>query len=127
MNSRKMNTRKKKINEKNITLLFLEILNNIKLFHWNTPTYSSHKASDNLYEKLNGIFDMFIEILLREKRLHTFKVKVPMDNLSSKDLVKKLNQFEKWFMDQDLTPELCNLRDEAIAQIRQFYYLLKLK
>ncbi len=125
-----MNTRisrKKKINEKNITLLFLEVLNNIKLFHWNTPTYASHKAADKLYEKLNEIFDMFIEILLRDKRLHTFKVKVSTDNLSSKDLIKKLNKFEKWFMEQDLTPELCNLRDEAVAQIRQFYYLMKLK
>lgn len=122
-----MNTRKKKSNEKNITLFFLEILNNIKLFHWNTPTYSSHKASDSLYEKLNENFDMFIEILLREKRLHTFKVKVSMDNLSSKDLVKKLNKFEKWIMEQDLTPELSNIRDEIIAHIRQFYYLLKLK
>jgi hypothetical protein len=122
-----MNTRKKRVNEKNITLLFLEILNNIKLFHWNTPTYASHKASDSLYEKLNENFDMFIEILLREKRLHTFKVKVSMDNLSSKDLVKKLNKFEKWFMEQDLSPELCNIRDEAIAHIRQFFYLLKLK
>lgn len=122
-----MNTRKKKVNEKNITLFFLEVLNNIKLFHWNTPTYASHKASDALYEKLNENFDMFIEILLREKRLHTFKVKVSMDNLSSKDLVKKLNKFEKWIMEQDLTPELCNIRDEIISHIRQFYYLLKLK
>lgn len=121
------NTRKKKLNEKNITLFFLEILNNIKLFHWNTPTYSSHKASDKLYEKLNEIFDMFIEILLREKRLHTFKIKIPTDNLSSKDILKKLEKFEKWFMEQDLTPELCNLRDEATAHIRQFYYLMKLK
>ncbi len=121
------NTRKKKLNEKNITLFFLEILNNIKLFHWNTPTYSSHKASDKLYEKLNEIFDMFIEILLREKRLHTFKIKIPTDNLSSKDILKKLEKFEKWFMEQDLTPELSNLRDEATAHIRQFYYLMKLK
>jgi hypothetical protein len=120
-------TRKNKINEKNITLFFLEILNNIKLFHWNTPAYSAHKASDQLYEKLNDIFDMFIEILLRDKRLHTFKVKIPTDNLGSKDLIKKLKKFEKWFMEQDLTPELCNLRDEGIAHIRQFYYLMKLK
>lgn len=122
-----MKTRKNKLKEKNITLLFLEILNNIKLFHWNTPTYASHKASDELYEKLNENFDMFIEILLREKRLTQFKVKIATDNLSVNNLVKKLNNFEKWFMEQTLSSELSNIRDEIISHIRQFYYLLKLK
>ncbi len=127
INTRKNKQNKKRLDEKNITLFFLEILNNIKLFHWNTPSYAAHKASDKLYQKLSEIFDLFIEVLLREKRLNQFKIQVPMDNLQSKDLIRKLSKFESWFMNQELTNELSNLRDDAIVEIHQFYYLLKLK
>ena len=50
--------------QKEITVVFLEMLMMVKLFHWKTTSYATHKATDELYTKLNANIDAFIEILL---------------------------------------------------------------
>ena len=50
--------------EKEIVVLFLEVLIMVKLFHWKTYSYATHKATDKLYSSLNEKMDLFIEILL---------------------------------------------------------------
>jgi DNA-binding ferritin-like protein len=66
-------TRRKSISSKNssiksfqkeITVVFLEMLLMVKLFHWKTHSYATHQATDDLYSKLNEHIDSFIEILL---------------------------------------------------------------
>ena len=39
--------------QQEITVKFMEILIMIKLFHWKTHSYATHKATDELYSKLN--------------------------------------------------------------------------
>ena len=48
----------------NIVCTFLEMLNMVKLHHWKTYSYSTHKATDDLYSDLNSNVDAFIEVLL---------------------------------------------------------------
>ena len=50
--------------QKEITVVFLEMLLMIKLYHWKTTSYATHKATDELYSKLNENIDSFIEVLL---------------------------------------------------------------
>jgi len=50
--------------QKEITIVFFEMLLMVKLFHWKTSSYAIHKATDNLYKKLNANMDSFIEVLL---------------------------------------------------------------
>ena len=50
--------------QKEITVIFFEMLLMVKLFHWKTHSYATHKATDELYSKLNEDIDKFIEILL---------------------------------------------------------------
>ena len=47
--------------QKEITIVFLEILMMVKLFHWKTTSYATHQATDELYTKLNSNIDTFIE------------------------------------------------------------------
>ena len=47
-----------------IVTVFLQVLIMVKLFHWKTSSYATHKATDEFYEKLNSNMDSFIEILL---------------------------------------------------------------
>ena len=49
--------------QKEITIIFLEMLLMVKLFHWKTTSYATHKATDDLYSKLNANIDSFMEIL----------------------------------------------------------------
>ena len=50
--------------EQEIVVKFLETLNTIKLFHWKTHSYATHKATDELYSKINENVDTFVEVLL---------------------------------------------------------------
>jgi hypothetical protein len=38
----------------------LEMIMMVKLFHWKTHSYATHKATDELYSKLNEHVDQFI-------------------------------------------------------------------
>lgn len=47
-----------------IVVRFLETLNCIKLYHWKTKSYATHKATDELYTKLSENIDQFVEVSL---------------------------------------------------------------
>ena len=57
--------------QKEITVVFFEILLMVKLYHWKTTSYATHKATDELYTKLNGNIDSFIEVLLGKSGTRT--------------------------------------------------------
>ena len=40
------------------------MLNVVKIYHWKTFSYATHKATDELYEELNENIDKFVEVLL---------------------------------------------------------------
>jgi hypothetical protein len=120
-----MSTRKKL--SRPITLYFLEVLNSIKLFHWNTSSFAAHKAADQLHDKLSDLIDKFVEILLRDKQLASFKVNAPVFNLSKPNLIRYISKFDSYILSLNLDNDLANIRDEMTAEIHQFFYLLRLK
>ena len=63
--------------EQEVVVKFLETLNTIKLFHWKTHSYATHKATDELYSKINDNVDTFVEVLLGKcgNRIHLEHVK----------------------------------------------------
>lgn len=73
-NNTKRNLKKFK---QEIVIKFLEMLNVVKIYHWKTNSYTVHKATDELYERLNEHIDHFVEVLLGkdESRVDLMKVK----------------------------------------------------
>ena len=57
--------------QKEITIVFLEMLLMVKLYHWKTTSYATHKATDELYTKMNANIDDFVEVLLGKSGLRT--------------------------------------------------------
>lgn len=124
--------------QKEITVKFLELLLMIKLFHWKTLSYSTHKATDELYSKLNEHIDKFIEILLGKTGIRTNllnKHKISLIDLSNKDqLTKKINSYKSYmvnlssnsFIRSMSNTDLLNVRDEILGDLNQFLYLLTL-
>lgn len=51
-------------NKSYMVKVFLEVLNMVKLYHWKTHSFAQHKATDDLYSKLNDHMDRFVEVLL---------------------------------------------------------------
>ena len=51
-------------NKTDIIKKLMELLNMIKLYHWKTNKYGHHVATDDMYKKLDGNIDKFVEIYL---------------------------------------------------------------
>lgn len=124
--------------QKEVTVKFLELLLMIKLFHWKTLSYATHKATDELYSKLNEHIDTFIEILLGKTKIRTNllnKHKISLIDLSNKEqLSKKINLYKSYminlsnnsFIHSMSNTDLLNVRDEILGDLNQFLYLLTL-
>jgi len=125
--------------QKEITMTFLEMLLMIKLYHWKTYSYATHKATDELYGKLNENMDHFIEVLLGKsgERIDLIKQKsIPLIDLTSvEDLKKEIYSFKGYLaclnnnkaMKQMTNTDLLNIRDEILGDLNQFLYLLSFK
>ena len=122
--------------QKDITIKFLTILNTVKLYHWKTMHYSTHKATDELYSKLSDNFDKFTEVLMGKlnNRIHLEGVKtISLNDLSSeKDIEREMIAFKGYLLnfmtkkDEMSNTDLLNIRDEILSDINQFLYLLTL-
>lgn len=131
----KINTPKNE-NKAHIARVFLEMLNNIKLYHWKTKSYAQHKATDELYDKLNGNIDQFVEVLLGkdESRIKLLKKRVDlMDASSSQDFKTKIYKYRDFLIemneifDTKKDTDILSIRDEMLGNINQFLYLLTFK
>ena len=130
--TKKHHSQKRKYKEI-IVQTFLELLNQVKLYHWKTHDYAVHKATDELYTKLDDDIDKFIEVLLGKdaSRIHHSKSHVtPCSN--THQIKKKIHEYQDFLlhMNQVLDPirdtDLLNIRDEILADLNQFLYLLTL-
>jgi len=117
----------KKNNSTSIVFTFLEFINVVKLYHWNTRSYSEHKATDELHDSLSKHIDKFVEVMLGNKRLPNINKKITLFNTNHPNFVKKVNEFKSFLLKMNTTPDLMNIRDEILADINQFIYLLSQK
>ena len=125
--------------QKEIASVFLEMLLMVKLFHWKTTSYATHKATDELYLKLNANIDSFIEILLGKtgSRIDLMsKNNIRLVDLSSQESLKKeVDAFKSYLVGlndhkalQTMTnTDLFNIRDTILGDMNQFLYLLTFK
>ena len=119
----KTNQSRKNKNKK-IIIICLDFLNNLKLFHWNTHSYSEHMAADELFDGLVKKTDKLIESFLQNR----LPIKGIIDlNTDKKAFLKKLKDFKQFMQKVHLPNELYSLRDEIVIDIDQFEYRLTLK
>ena len=115
-----------------IVIMFLQMLNTVKLYHWKTSSYAQHKATDELYANLNTNIDTFVETMLGKTgdRVNLTGVKsLPLldySNLSSfKQEIEKYKQFLiNMKLNATNNSDLLNIRDEILGNLNQFTYLL---
>ncbi len=132
-------------------LCFLELLNTIKIYHWSTMSYPTHKATDELHGKLSELVDSFIEIYIGHcarggaggaggagSGVPVFKFKSEKSACIEFCECKSLAEFCKVLDDniihlEGLTDklngytDLVNIRDEMVGALAQALYLLRLK
>ena len=127
--------------QKKITSTFLCILNTIKLYHWNTDHYATHKATDQLYGDLNAKIDTFVETMLGKENVPSRNKVLEINSLhlntfkSNKDFRKETEEYKSFLnglsnensLNTPQNTDLMNMRDDILASLNQFLYLLTLR
>ena len=113
--------------QQEITVKFMEILMMIKLYHWKTHSYSTHKATDELYSKLNdcnplpnpGDTDPFTRVnllnLLPHERILIHDRCYAVKSLYEWIIIKKNNELPR--IKTELSEEQRQLPEEQISEI----------
>jgi DNA-binding ferritin-like protein len=127
--------------KKPIVPTFLHMLNTIKLYHWKTMSYATHKATDELYAKMGELIDHFVEVMLGKEEMggRTKILNVPVLNLSlyssNNEFKKEVERYKSFLIDlskdakfsSSMNVDLIAIRDEILAELNKFLYLLSLK
>ena len=127
--SKKMEEPKKS----HIVKVFIEMLNVVKLYHWKTHSYAEHKATDDLYEKLNSHIDEFVEVLLGkdQSRVKMLERRIDLvDAENTKEVKTRIHEYREFLADMNIyfdvkrDSDLMSIRDDILADLNQFLYLL---
>jgi hypothetical protein len=115
----------------------MEAHHNIKLYHWKTKSYATHKATDNLHAKLAELIDRYVEVFMGKINYNLKMTEHPVmkiKNLDTNDQLEKyicelidfLTEVHKK-VDLERDTDILNIRDEIVGEFNQFLYLLRLK
>ena len=110
-----------------------------RLTHWNTESYSLHKATDSFLSSLLDVQDKFVETYAGQydirPNIKNFNVTDQnIQNLINDETTSVINKyrifrdtFRTVFSSTTLTSELDNIKDELLAELNKTIYLLRLK
>ena len=116
-----------------IVKIFIEMLHTVKLYHWKTRSYAQHKATDELYDKLNENIDKFIEVLLGKDQTRIRLIEKRIDLLdanNTRDIKERIFEYREFLTDLNIwfdntrDSDLLSIRDDILADLNQFLYLL---
>jgi DNA-binding ferritin-like protein len=108
------------------------MINVVKLYHWKTHSYAEHKATDELYGKLNENVDKFVEVLLGkdESRIQEWDKHMEiMQSNDHKQFKDKMHGYRQFLIDLDecldarRDSDLMSIRDDILSDVNQFLYL----
>jgi|LakMenE18May11ns_1017448.scaffolds.fasta_scaffold9206555_2 hypothetical protein len=122
---------KKNLLELTIKIFFKHQLQ-IKMLHFQTKNYGTHKATDSYLSNFEEKLDKFMEVaqgIFGKLSLQNIdiKIEIPTDNSISQDLDKFIITLKGYSKIISNYPELLNIRDEIVADAEQFKYLLTFK
>lgn len=115
--------------------LFLGLLAQLKVVHWQTKGFARHKAFDETYGELNVLVDEFMEQAMG--KYGRFKLSdetntITLANLSDlkpeqmvSTVVEALIQYSSQF--EEVDTNLLNIRDEMLGLLYKLNYLLTLE
>jgi hypothetical protein len=117
-----------------IVRTFLEMKNYIELYHWQTTSYSRHKATDKLKSKLIELIDSFVEVYIgtygSRPNLSNKEIKFP-STINDENMIKYLIKCSEFLNKLKLknskpSTHIYNIRDEMLDLIYRTLYLFTL-
>jgi hypothetical protein len=116
---------------------FLQLRDQIKLYHWQTRVYARHVATDKILESLEKAIDSYVEVYFGKYgrvKLTGKNAQVILHNLTDAGIIRMITSAVK-YLQGPLTKslkavqdsDLNNIKDEIIADLNQLLYLFTLK
>lgn len=116
----------------NLTVFFT-VLNTLKIDHWQTNSHAEHAALATAYEKLDGLFDTFIEYFYGARGFptNTTTYKVSLKSYTG-DLISYYSNLKYEVVEyirsiSENYGELTNLCDEIEGEFSHLLYRLQQK
>ena len=135
------NLKEMKIIGSKVTRELLELINQLKVLHWQTTGYAEHKALDKLFDILNGQNDRWVETFMGKYDRVQFDPTINTISLKNKTEIENdkngiipylkawthnmRNIRDKYFNDS-YHSDLSNIFDEIFGDIDRTCYLLSL-
>jgi len=118
-----------------IALHMMFFRDQLKIYHWQTKSYSRHIASDSLVNSISEKMDSFIEVIQgsRGKRLSVPNNRCNLKNFTDSNITRLLKDFKEWLIIdlmeylKDTDTDLINIRDDILADINKCLYLFTLE
>jgi hypothetical protein len=115
-----------------IVKVLFNMRDQIKLYHWQTMSFSEHKATDDLVKSLDTNIDEFVEVYMGRYGRPYVNDTLPVKNLTVTGIRGFINKSNGWLSEKlpqmlkKTDSDLLNIRDEMLADINQVKYLLTL-
>jgi hypothetical protein len=123
--------------KEDIILHFIHCQTQIRLNHWSTFGDAEHRALGKLYDKLDGLIDEFVEIMIGKPEYGRPKYDddfcLGLNDPSVVDMKTYLSQFKDFLyslsnlLDPIKDTDLLNQRDTILGEINHTLYFLTLK
>jgi hypothetical protein len=115
---------------------FFTLREQVKLYHWQTHTYSRHKATDDLIDSLDKTIDEYVETYMGKygrPKVGGSTNTIRLVNMTETGIIKFVKSAIKYLQGpfvKKLSPQdtdLINLRDEMLGELNKILYLFTLK
>ena len=112
---------------------FLQLKNQIKLYHWQTKVYARHIATDTQLAKLEEKIDSFVEVYIGKygrPKLTGKNATFSLQNLTEAGAVRMINAAAKvikgMYKPVQMHSDLINILDDMLKELGQLLYLFTL-
>jgi len=117
-----------------IQTMFLQMQHQYKILHWQTTSFSQHKAFDEIVSSLGENIDEFIETYMGKygRVIASSNFNISLSNYKDTDYMSLTNNYIQFLiglsntLDKNQDSDLLNIRDEMLGSLNQLKYLLSL-
>lgn len=120
----------------NSTIKMMNFQQQMRILHWQTTSFARHNAYGGIYDSLNSLIDMYVEVSMGKYgriELDEENSKLELKNMKNLPINDYLKEFCSFLIglteefDSKDDSDILNIRDEMLGEVNKLKYLLTLK
>ena len=109
----------------------LQMQNQLRIFHWQTKSYARHKAFGKFYDAMDELLDTFVETYQGQFGRVAFNQTLDLKNMDESinldEILQRAAAMLTSEIEEGLSSDLLNIRDEILGAVNHLRYLLTLE